>query len=1073
METSFVDEPPTKPQSAPLDLVPQVDGFNHDEPQRETATPDAAPPLAETQDQSISVVGAIEPVSVPVAGLAIESTRAAELFEIADASPNIAAVEPSTVEAPEASVPAILDGRGNLAASASTEREPSSEEAAQETLSDETAPSSSEDSVDVALEAEKVEASTVEALEGSVSGILDGTSSLAANASTAREPGAEEGAQKTLSDGNAPSLSEDSVDVALEAARVEASTVEDPEASAPSILDGWASLAAAASTEREPSSEEGAPAALSDGNTPSPSEDSVDLALEAEKVEASTVEAPEASVPAILDGTGGLAADASTEREPSSEEGAQATLSDGNTPSLSEDGVDLALESEKVVEADEEAGAVLEEPGTDVDSDLETERQLLAGDRHVGSLGRPRNTAPSERRPEPSTEYRAPELPPPAADYRAWNRAIAEHLLLKGTAGSDLYLTITPRILARAMEGMQGAALNAEEAEDHFTRVVAELYRDRVLTNRARLRVLRRGGDDGLPECIGFLALTVLAAYRMRGDEEATGLAYYLRVEELLHCGMSGPYPVGFDPVVFESLWFFLRDWLAQRGGRQLAMPVAEAGSRRFVGLPLAHVPLRSLDIEKLPAFFVWAGYQPSSEVATERLADDFTRWVRARSALTPTGVAAFSDARRAAVLAEIRSELESWDGTCDESVSRRSAAVEILFDPVQHRPELFYVPRCPAGFPARFDDGLRAFEGSDDGWYGRSSILPSDGLDLANGFIWQTTQGGIEFSLRRAGTSVISLAPSENLSYSGFMSARGLRRGVRCAVLCQEDVAHAAAEYLSHVAERPITPLRSQDLPVGWSLFAGVVARRLASAPAGLESLDVQANVGLIPSGGIRLGNRWSWMQGAPPRLIVTGSEPGLTVTVDGNATAVNEDGTLQSAGSLNALGTHVIQIGALQRNVEIVEPSLHATSPTQRHISVRSSAPVLLALPPGRWTVVGATPGQVARPKYGHRAGTVVECGFSPAWAIRAGGDAGATVLNVAAGVPPIPEIPRRERVSGLTSRAVRDWTSAIYDAAVRHARIESLIAEVDHAAVGASWRAYARRAGQIKRAIRGSHR
>ena len=175
-------------------------------------------------------------------------------------------------------------------------------------------------------------------------------------------------------------------------------------------------------------------------------------------------------------------------------------------------------------------------------------------------------------------------------------------------------------------------------------------------------------------------------------------------------------------------------------------MPAAEAGSRRFVGMPLAHVPLRSLDIDKLPDFFVWAGYQPSSEVPTERLGDDFARWVRARSALTPTGVAAFSDARRAAVLAEIRSELESWDGTCDESLSRRSAVVEILFDPVQHRPEFYYVPRRPTGFPARFDDGVRAFEGSDDGWYGRSSILPSDGPNGSNGFTWQTAQAGVEF---------------------------------------------------------------------------------------------------------------------------------------------------------------------------------------------------------------------------------------------------------------------------------------------------------------------------------------
>jgi hypothetical protein len=187
----------------------------------------------------------------------------------------------------------------------------------------------------------------------------------------------------------------------------------------------------------------------------------------------------------------------------------------------------------------------------------------------------------------------------------------------------------------------------------------------------------------------------------------------------------------------------------------------------------------------------------------------------------------------------------------------------------------------------------------------------------------------------------------------------------------------------------------------------------------------------------------------------------------------AVDEDGILRPEDAFGGVGAHVIQIGPMRRTVEIVEPSLPPNSLRHRSGSLQASAPAVLALPPGRWTVVGPEPGQVARPKYGHRAGSVVECPFSPAWAIRVSGDPGAMVLNVAAGVPSHPDFPRRERMSALTSGAVREWTSAIYDAAVRHPRIESLFAEVERAAVDASWKAYARRAGQIKRAIRGSHR
>ena len=712
--------------------------------------------------------------------------------------------------------------------------------------------------------------------------------------------------------------------------------------------------------------------------------------------------------------------------------------------------------------------AALALPGMDAEAKARPDDSEIGG----AETGQPRSRrAASKRQPEPLTEYPTLELPPPSEDYRTWNRAIAEHLLFKSVAGSARYLTITPRILARAWTEVQGATLNAEGAQQQFAAAVSQLYCARVLTSRGRLRVLRHTGDDGLPECIAFLALTVLAAYRMHGDDEATGLAYYLRLGELLRCDLSGPYPAGFDPFVFESLWHFLRDWLAQRD-LKLAVPAPEAGGRRFVGLPLAHVPLRSLDIDKLPNFFFWANYQPSSEVTAERLADDFARWVRARGVLTAAGVAAFADARRSAVLTEIRAELDAWDGTCDESASRRSAFVEILFDPVQHRPELFYVPRRPSGFPSRFDDGVHVLEGADEGWYGRISISPPDGPELANGFNWRSAHSGVEFALRRSATSVISMAPGDD--YSGFISARGLRRNVRCAVLCREDVVQTAIEYLSHVSERACKPLKYGDLPDGWSLFSGVVARRLAGAPAGLESLDVQANVGLIPSGGIRLGNRWSWLQGAPPGIIVTGAEPGLTVTVDGSPADVDENGLLRSGESLGVLGAHMVQVGPVRRTVEIVEPSIHrGASPKSARLD-GANAPVMLALPPGRWTVVGTSPGQTARSRHVFRNGTIIACAFSPAWAIRVGQGHGATVLNVFSGpgAPLPPQIPRGKNINALSGRDMRDWTSSIYDAAVRHPRIETLAGEQDPAA-NTSWKTYARCAAQIKRMIRRSHR
>src|SRR5262249_8264987 len=144
--------------------------------------------------------------------------------------------------------------------------------------------------------------------------------------------------------------------------------------------------------------------------------------------------------------------------------------------------------------------------------------------------------------------------------------------------------------------------------------------------NSAKLRVLRRCGADGLPECAAFLALAVLAAYRMHTDEGAAANAYYLRLEELLHCGLTRGMPRGFEPDELEGVWIFLRAWLRDAHRRSLAMP-NENVVRRFVALPLTHVPLRQVDVERLSEFFDWAGYEPGQRMASARLEAHLLRW--------------------------------------------------------------------------------------------------------------------------------------------------------------------------------------------------------------------------------------------------------------------------------------------------------------------------------------------------------------------------------------------------------------------------------------------------------------
>ena len=254
--------------------------------------------------------------------------------------------------------------------------------------------------------------------------------------------------------------------------------------------------------------------------------------------------------------------------------------------------------------------------------------------------------APSLRRPTPAEDAR--EYVGPIQDvseidreYARWNKAIVEQQLLANPSSEEAYLCVNPRVLARVFEEGGLGLLAPEHAEREFSAAVANVYQRRVLGHSARLRVLRRCSSNGPPDCTAFLAGSVLAAFRMQSDEEASGNAYYRRLADLLGCETQGGHPVGFDPSVFESLWTYLYNWLHEVHGRRLAMPRGVVGFRRFVALPLAHVPLRSLDIDKLPAFFSWAEYQPGGRVRHDRLLADLKQWQQSRNMLTPTGARA------------------------------------------------------------------------------------------------------------------------------------------------------------------------------------------------------------------------------------------------------------------------------------------------------------------------------------------------------------------------------------------------------------------------------------------------
>ena len=660
--------------------------------------------------------------------------------------------------------------------------------------------------------------------------------------------------------------------------------------------------------------------------------------------------------------------------------------------------------------------------------------------------------------------YPGAQLPPLPDSYLYWNRILLERFVTVA-AGGQILLATSPRALAAALFDDKDERVLAADAQRQFAEAVASSYRIGVVGSRARLRFFRRQAEvGGIPICVGFLALSVLAAHKMHTDETTWGSDYYTRLSELLGVerGANG-LPVDFRGDEFESLWLFLADWISKQTGWSLVLPQGNI-HKRLIAYPLAHVPLRQLDIEKLPTFFEWAGYSSEMLPTVERMEDDLNRWNEAYGSLSRAGSDAFNDGRKTAVIAQVRSELRVWDGLVSTSEGTRNAHVEILLETVGRRSKLSLLAPRREGFPETFSSGPVQMMGSES-WYDPVELKPEDGALIKEGFSW-TSENQRECILRRSPGSVFVLAP--NSEYSGMVSRMELPKGVTCAVLCHESVAPDVGTYLATVCDAVPRPFHENTAPDGWLLFPRIRAiRRSENIPTELRALNVASEINIIPIGGLRAGTHWAWMLGDAPRLLIEGHD-GQAVFVNDTAVDLDDEGFIKAIDIFAHAGVYRVRVGSLEKKVRIIQPSirpsaLHEGAP--RAANNKEQFSVILEV--GHWVLVGSYPGKIHAVEAQGLRSTVIFCDFKPAWAIKLGARRPET------------------RVIQLLNEAVADaggeikvfdsarrWASAICAAAIRRPVVESATG-TEIVATEERWNEYVKAARAIKRAWKASRR
>lgn len=636
--------------------------------------------------------------------------------------------------------------------------------------------------------------------------------------------------------------------------------------------------------------------------------------------------------------------------------------------------------------------------------------------------------------------------------YLRWNKILFTKFIANAT-DEKIHLVVSPRSLAMALFDDTSDQLSPVEAERLFIYAVREVYRNNVVGSSARLRILRRlEPTDGTPLCVAFLALSVLAAHNMRTDQEAASGAYYIRLACLLDVEqLAGNLPKDFRTEEFASLWGFLADWVAKNKGLSLVLPQEDI-QKRYVAYPLAHVPLRQLDLEKLPGFFDWAGYSPGALISAERVAADIKTWGQSYGFLSDAGKSALHDERLPAVVAQVRSELQAWDGSVSEVQGIRHVRVEVLLETVGRRSKLFLLAPHPEGYPQIFRTGEVELIGGES-WYDPLELSEEDGDLLSKGFSW-LSEDDTKCTVTRSGAKAIVLAPAE---YSGFVSTSQIPKGTYCAVICHESWVDAVGAYLAEICDSSIRAVQLAGFPREWRAFLKVRAvRRSNRTPDELGTLEVASEAKIIPQGGLRLGLQWAWMEGAPPRLLIEGHE-GRVVCVDDKPVQLDEDGFLETAELFSQSGTYTVRVGSLEKKVRIVRPTLRPSPPGSGPGEDRPGTRHAVLLPLGSWVVIGPHPSEVLSIRAAGPRQSLVFCDFEPAWAIKVGAGRGATVVRIAT----LPVV--RSGKSSKSPNAQR-WASAIYEAAIRHPAFESQAD--DSAGTAQTWAAYVEEVKQLKR-------
>ena len=523
------------------------------------------------------------------------------------------------------------------------------------------------------------------------------------------------------------------------------------------------------------------------------------------------------------------------------------------------------------------------------------------------------------------------------ARYAEWNRAIVERAVAGARLGENVYLSVNDEALEQIGRAVFGSTHHESWAQDF-----RQAMRDKVVIGeRLELDQLRGLHEStGYPAGVGFLAATVLAAYKMAdaGDDRLLAINYFTRLREVLGVLTdTDGRPKGMKAGSEEPLWLAWIGWLHSHGFFSTA--AAGEGPQRFISYPISQAILRQADRDRLGRLLEANRqfFPPQIE------AEELLRKLKPHAGSLGKHLRALltADARVDDIAQALYSAFEDWrDQVPGASAANRGrhlfAGLYRVEDWLSGEPEYLLYPHQPRGWVVgelRAEIGGRALTLRPErpGWYLPEQRLQS--ADWTDGASYPVLNHPFLETLILPKRGLWALVRDPESPESGAHATWGSPRlGIPFVLLAREDY----LSDLKRLRDERLVEWYGDPRPLGdgWFEVLDCMATAQSWPHVVLQHNDLRElllpreSIEIGVSGGLRVSG-YGWLEGFGPELTVFSFSPEATLeitNVDTEATVLDEGQRTGAAvpvpwpGPGNYLATASSAAGSARRLVKLV---------------------------------------------------------------------------------------------------------------------------------------------------------